>query len=155
MKFLRNLAKDAILGLVIALLFYVGLQGVADRNQTMTLPAEAEVCTEADTRIADLEAKVAALSREKEALAAQVEEYRAQEKEVCILVLRYEELFLSGIFGDAIVIEKAVQEIAVSRELYDSCQSGEDITAMELHRLLSCGGLSDTRVIVENKYIKT
>lgn len=170
MKILHNLTKHAILVLVIALLLIQGIRWMAEDNQALAATQMTEATEEAtDLRIADLEAQLERLSREKAALTAQmeqltrekeelteqVEEYRIREQEVCILVLRFEKLVLSGLFGDAIVVENAVQEVAVSRRLYDSCQNGEDITSMELHRLMTCDGLSDTRVIVESKYIRS
>ena len=154
MKFLKNLAAVAIFGIVLVLIFGMGTQML--RVSLVETPQETTPAENPDKiRIAQLEAQVMELSQDKARLAAEVEEYRAREEETCVLVLRYEELFLSGIFGDTIVIERAVQEIAVSRELYDSCRTGDDITNLELHRLMTCGGLSDTRVIVENKYIRT
>lgn len=151
MKFLNSLVKTAVLGLVLVLVFYLGV-----RWTDHVVPAPREETAQTgynEARIADLEAKVETLSWEKAQLTAQVEQFRAQQQETCMLVLRYEELVLSGIFGDSIVLERAVQEIAVSRELYENCQVGDDITSLRLHRLLSCDGLSDARVIVENKYI--
>jgi hypothetical protein len=164
MKTLKNLVLAAVFCMVLALVFGAGTQMPrilalavpAEPTPVETSPLETKPADNADKeRIAQLEAQVTELSRDKERLTEEVERYRAQAEETCVLVLRYEELFLSGIFGDAFVIERAVQEIAVSRDLYDSCRTGDDITSLELHRLMTCSGLSDTRVIVENKYIRT
>lgn len=151
MKFLKSLVKTAALGLVLALVFCLGIR-VMDRTPVV-IREEVQHTDYTEARIADLEALVESLTQEKAQLTAQVEQYRAQQNETCMLVLRHEELVLAGIFGDTIVVELGVQEIAVNRELYESCQVGDDITTLRLHRLLSCDGLSDTRVIVENKYI--
>ena len=154
MKILKTLGKLTAFGLTMVLAMYLALQ--LPEIPTTAISEETAPTANGDTdRIAQLEAQVMELSQDKARLAAEVEEYRAREEETCVLVLRYEELFLSGIFGDTIVIERAVQEIAVSRELYDSCRTGDDITNLELHRLMTCGGLSATRVIVENTYIRT
>ena len=154
MKHLKTQIKLVLFGIVMVLAMYLAMQ--LPDIRTMVIPEETSpVAADETDRIAQLEAQVKALSQDKARLTEELEEYRAQADEVCILVLRYEELFLSGIFGDAIVIERAVQEIAVSRALYESCRAGDDITSLELHRLITCSGLSDTRVIVENKYIKT
>lgn len=154
MKHLKTQIKLVLFGIVMVLAMYLAMQ--LPDIRTMVIPEETSPAAADETdRIAQLEAQVKALSQDKARLTEELEEYRAQADEVCILVLRYEELFLSGIFGDAIVIERAVQEIAVSRALYESCRAGDDITSLELHRLITCSGLSDTRVIVENKYIKT
>lgn len=154
MKHLKTQIKLTLFGIVMVMAMYLAMQ--LPDIRTMVIPEETSpTSTDETDRIAQLEAQVEALSQDKARLTEELEEYRAQADEVCILVLRYEELFLSGIFGDAIVIERAVQEIAVSRALYESCRTGDDITSLELHRLITCSGLSDTRVIVENKYIKT
>lgn len=154
MKHLKTQIRLAIFGIVMVLAMYVAMQ--LPDIRTMVIPEESSLAAADETdRIAQLEAQVEALSQDKARLTEELDAYRAQANEVCILVLRYEELFLSGIFGDAIVIERAVQEIAVSRALYESCRAGDDITSLELHRLITCSGLSDTRVIVESKYIRT
>lgn len=154
MKILMTLGRLTAFGLAMVLAMYLALQ--LPEIPTTAIPEETAPAANGDTdRIAQLEAQVTELSRDKERLTEEVERYRAQAEETCVLVLRYEQLFLSGIFGDAFVIERAVQEIAVSRELYDSCRTGDDITSLELHRLITCSGLSDTRVIVESKYIRT
>lgn len=154
MKHLKTQIRLAIFGIVMVLAMYVAMQ--LPDIRTMVIPEESSFAAADETdRIAQLEAQVEALSQDKARLTEELDVYRAQANEVCILVLRYEELFLSGIFGDAIVIERAVQEIAVSRALYESCRAGDDITSLELHRLITCSGLSDTRVIVESKYIRT
>lgn len=179
MKFLKSLVRTAVFGLTVVLILYLGLQvlnihmpsnseanipeiNTTKTNEPQTNEPQADESRideyrikESEIRIAQLEAQVESLSQDKARLTEELEEYRAQADEVCILVLRYEELFLSGVFGETIVIERAVQEIAVSRELYESCRAGDDITSLELHRLITCSGLSDTRVIVESKYIRT
>ena len=154
MKFLKNLAIMAILCMVLLQAFGAEIR-MPDKGIGLTAEETMPEENPDKIRIAQLEAQVTELSRDKERLTEEVERYRAQAEETCVLVLRYEELFLSGIFGDAFVIERAVQEIAVSRDLYDSCRTGDDITSLELHRLITCSGLSDTRVIVESKYIRT
>ena len=173
MKILKNL-DAAIFGILMVLVFCIGTQIMGGSAESDPWETICEIGDER-SRIAELEAEVEvltgdknllteeveryrtqaeSLTEDKDRLIKEVEKYRTQAEEECILVLRYEQRFLSGIFGDSIVIEWAVQEIAVNRELYDSCRPGDDITSLELHRLLTSNGMSDTRVIVQNKYIR-
>ena len=153
MKILKTLGRLTAFGLAMVLAMYLALQ--LPEIPTTAIPEETAPTANGDTdRIAQLEAQVASLTQDKAFLASEVERYRAQASETCMLVLRYEQLILPGIFGDAIVIEQAVQEVAVCRELFESVIPGSNVTSTDLHRVISCGGLCDTRVIVEDKYIR-
>ena len=153
MKFLKTLVKLTAFGIVMVLAMYLTMQlpGIP----TMAIPEETTPAANGDTdRIAQLEAQVASLTQDKAYLTTEVERYRAEASEECMLVLCYEKLVLPGIFGDAIVIRQAVQEVAVSRKLFESVVPGSRIENSDLYRLMSCGAISETRVIVENKYIR-
>ena len=153
MKFYKTLFKMITFGIAMVLASYMAMQ--LPDIRTMVSPEEAGPTAVDETdRIAQLEAQVASLTRDKAYLATEVERYRAESSEVCMLVLRYEKLVLPGIFGDAIVIKQAVQEVAVSRNLYESVVTGSRIENSDLYRLMSCGAISETRVIVEDKYIR-
>ena len=153
MKFLKSLTQLTVFGVALVLAMYLALQlpGIP----AMAIPEETTPAANGDTdRIAQLEAQVASLTQDKAYLTTEVERYRAEASEECMLVLRYEKLVLPGIFGDAIVIRQAVQEVAVSRKLFESVVPGSRIENSDLYRLMSCGAISETRVIVEDKYIR-
>ena len=114
--------------------------------------------TNDDSRIAQLEQQLAQCQQENAALiitnsqlSQQVAQLQTELNTEYILVLRHEDLVLSGLFGDSIAVNSRIQEIPVSKAMFDSCQIGDDITNTALHRLLAAGNLSQTRVIVENK----
>ena len=153
MKFLKSLTQLTVFGFALVLAMYLALQltGIP----AMAIPEETTPATCGDPdRIAQLEAQVASLTRDKANLTTEVERYRAESAEVCMLVLRYERLVLPAIFGDAIVIRQAVQEVAVSRKLFESVIPGSEIENGDLYRLITSGAISETRVIVEDKYIR-
>jgi cell division protein FtsB len=111
-----------------------------------------------DSRLAQMEQMIAQLRQENAALiitnsqlSQQVAQLQSELNTEYILVLRHEDLVLSGLFGDSIVVNSRVQQISVSKAMFDSCEVGDDITNTALHRLLAPGNLSQTRVIVENK----
>ncbi len=118
-----------------------------------------------DSRITQLEQQVARLeqqlaqSQSENALLQQtiaqqsalLEQLQAELNTEYFLILRHEDLVLSDLFGDCIVVNTRFQEVGVSKATYDSCQVGDDITSTPQHRLLASGSLSQTRVIVEDK----
>lgn len=112
-------------------------------------------------RVAELEQMLAQAQEAQELLmqsnsqlSALVEQLRAEAETEYILVLRHEDALLPGLFGGSITVNCRVQEINVSKALFDSCQIGDNIANSELHRLLASGCLSQTRVIVEDKIIR-
>ena len=148
MKILKTLGRLTAFGLAMVLAMYLALQ-------LPEIPTTAAPTANGDTdRIAQLEAQVASLTQEQAYLTTEVDRYRAEASEDCMLVMRYEKLVLPGIFGEAIVIKQAVQEVAVSRELFESVVPGSRIENSDLYRLMSCGAISETRVIVVDKYIR-
>lgn len=109
-------------------------------------------------RVAELEQRLAQSQEAQELLlqsntqlTALVEELRAELETEYILVLRHEDAVLPGLFGNSITVNTRIQEISVSRALFESCQIGDDITTSPLHRFLASGTLSQTRIIVEDK----
>jgi hypothetical protein len=153
MKILKTLGRLTAFGLAMVLAMYLALQ--LPEIPTTAIPEKTAPTANGDTdRIAQLEAQVASLIQDKAYLTTEVERYRAETSEDCMLVLRYEKLVLPSIFGEAIVIKQAVQEVAVSRKLFESVVPGSRIENSDLYRLMSCGAISETRVIVENKYIR-
>lgn len=114
-----------------------------------------------DSRIAQLEQIISQLQQENSALiitnsqlSQQVAQLQTELNTEYVLVLRHEDLVLSGLFGDSIVTNTRVQEISVSKAMFESCQIGDDITSTALHRLLAAANFSQTRVIVENKFTR-
>ena len=111
-----------------------------------------------DSRITELEQQIAQLQQEQTSLilvntqlTELVTQLRTELETQYILVLRHEDAVLPGFFGDSFTVNCRIQEISVGKELFDSCQIGDDITNTQLHIFLASGALSQTRVIVENK----
>lgn len=109
---------------------------------------------EKDDQIAQLGEEQAALIQTNAQLSTQVDQLREEAETVYILVLRHEDTLLPGLFGDSISVNTRIQEISVSKALYDSCQIGDDVTSMKLHRYLTGSGLSQTTVIVDDKFTR-
>lgn len=109
---------------------------------------------EKDDQIAQLGEEQAALIQANAQLSTQVDQLREEAETVYILVLRHEDTLLPGLFGDSISVHTRIQEISVSKALYDSCKIGDDVTSMKLHRYLTGSGLSQTSVIVDDKFTR-
>lgn len=87
-------------------------------------------------------------------LSALVDALRAELETEYVLVLRHEDAVLPSLFGSSITVNSRIQEISVSKALFDSCEIGDNITTTDLHRFLASGTLRETRVIVEDKFTR-
>lgn len=113
-----------------------------------------ELVAERDAQIGQLQERCLALDQVNGQLSVLVEEYRAEENTEYVLVIRHEDTLLPGLFGGSLSVNYRVQEITVSKRLYESCDRGDDITNSSMHRLLSGGSLAQTRTVIEDKYIR-
>ncbi len=107
-----------------------------------------------DNRIAELEQQIQQLLQTNAQQAQMIEQLQAEAGKNYILVLRHEDVVLPSLFGDSITVNSRIQEISVSKAMFDSCQEEQDITNTELHQLLASGSISQTRVIVVGKHIR-
>lgn len=114
----------------------------------------AAVENQSDNRIAELEQQIQQLLQTNAQQAQMIEQLQAEAGKNYILVLRHEDVVLPSLFGDSITVNSRIQEISVSKAMFDSCQEEQDITNTELHQLLASGSISQTRVIVVGKHIR-
>lgn len=141
-----------------ALVLAIGISLISTSHAAAAETTDDSRITQLEQQIAQLEQMLSQLQQENSALiitnsqlSQQVAQLQTELSTEYVLVLRHEDLVLSGLFGDSIVVNTRVQEIRVGKAMFDSCQIGDDITTSEFHRFLASSSFSQTRIIVEDK----
>jgi hypothetical protein len=133
-----------------ALVLAIGISLISTSHAAAVRTDDSQII-QLEQQLAQAQQEIAALIITNSQLSQQLEQALMELNTEYILVLRHEELMLSGLFGDSIVVSSRIQEVGVSKATFDSCEIGDDITNSPHHRLLAAGTFCRTRVIVEDK----